>query len=859
MALTPGLNHEQLALSFTDITLDQLASGGSITFEDAALAISLRAVVGIMTTEEVTGIVVEVVDTITNRITGGIGDVLNPIGIGIGDIEDKVKEWIKDALGPIFDAIEEIGRKVAGAVSGTLTSIQNTVAGIGFRVSEGFQRVIAEASEIIDSLEGKILSPILSVLGEALAQIERIDDLVKDVVTTAVAPIIATTNAIIDNVEGFATALRDTLPALGLNIVEGLAQPIGLLNEGIESAAKAILNTFFADISEDVTNRVDAIVEFFEEEARDFPDIAKMFGPAQLSIGAVGGLIAGFALPMIFSNVASTALSPFSEKLRQRMNSLIRPALIGPTDAIQAAQRGFLEPEPANEILSKHGLPQTQIAPLFELLKQRPGTVDIVDFWRREIITDEEATTELRSLGWDDRYVAIIKEAAFPPPGVSDLIRMAVREVFSPEIAEQFGQFEEIPEAYLKWAKQVGLTTEWATNFWAAHWVLPSVQQGFQMLHRGVITDEDLERLFVALDVMPFWRANIKAISFRPFTRVDVRRMFSLGILDRAGVKRAYQDLGFDNDKAESMTEFTVRWVESTRKVEKDKERDLTKGDIIGLFNDGLLTEEVANGHLRTMGFSADEAELLIQREIVQELRQDRKADISLIVDQAKIKVLTFQEAQDRLNGLDLTRKEMERATIDVTRATSQRTRLPSKGDLDEWVQLELISLDQYTNELDNLGFPAKYVSLYTEAIQLETADDLLAAEEREARKAEPRPITKGNLDSLLRTEIIDIDEYQTGLETLRFDETAINRFVEQIIVEIEERRIADEARIARGEEAADKERLLSRVVLGKLLIKGIIQFPAYEEGLRQLGFSPESIELLVRLIRQKIEAAAEN
>ena len=691
-----------------------------------------------------------------------------------------------------------------------------------------------------------------------MAQIGRIDDLVKEAINTAVAPIVATTNAIIDNVEGFATALRDTLPTLGLNIVEGLAQPIGLLNEGIETAAKSILNAFFGDIASDVTDRIDGIITMFEEEAADFPDILKLTAPGALPVAAVGGLIAGFALPMILSNVASTALSPFSEKLRQRLNSLVRPTLIGPTDAIQAVQRGFLEADPANTILSRHGLPQAQIEPLFELLKQRPGTMDIVDFWRREILTDEQATTELHNLGWDERYIGIIKEAAFPPPGVQDLIRMAVREVFSPEIAEAFGQFEEIPSAYLKWAKQVGLTQEWATNFWAAHWALPSVQQGFEMLHRGVITDEDLERLFVALDVMPFWRAPIKAISFRPFTRVDVRRMFALGVLDRIGVLRSYLDLGFAPDKAENMTEFTVRWVESTRKVEKDKERDLTKGDIIGLFNDGLLTEEVAMGHLRTMGFSATEAELLIQREIVQELRQDRKADIALIVDQAKIKVLTFQEAQDRLNGLDLTRKEMERATIDVTRATAQRTRLPTKADLDNWFELSLMSLTQYEQELDNLGFPAKYVALYTEAIQLEEAEDLLAAEEREARKIEPRPITKGNLDSLLRTEIIDTDDYIDGLNTLRFDETAVNRFVEQITVEIEERRIEDEARIARGEEAADKERLLSRVVLGKLLIKEIIGFSAYELGLRELGFSPESIELLVRLIRQKIEAAEE-
>jgi len=596
----------------------------------------------------------------------------------------------------------------------------------------------------------------------------------------------------------------------------------------------------------------------FEEELDVAPELREITQPGILPVAAIGGLMAGFALPMILSSVASTALSPFAEKMRQRMNSLVRPALMNGTDIIQAEQRGFSTEELRNTILNRQGFPGDQQRVLIELMKTRPGTMDIIDYWRRELFDDATATTELTNLGWDSRYIAIIKEAAFPPPGVQDLIRMAVREVFSPEVAEAFGQFEEIPDPYLMWAKRIGLSDEWARNYWAAHWVLPSVQQGFEMLHRSVITEDDMEKLFVALDVMPFWREPIKQIAFRPYTRVDVRRMFSLNILDRPAVKRSYLDLGFDDEKAENMTEFTVRYVEGTRKVEKSRERDLTKGDIIGLFNDGLLSSESAENHLSQMGYSEAESSLLIKREIVQEMRSDRKADIKLIVDQAKIKTLSFQEAQDRLNGLDLTRKEMERAMIDVRRSTTERTRLPSKSDLDNWRELKLISPTQYVEELDGLGFPAKYVALYAEAIQLEEAEDILAAEEREAKKSEPRPVTKGQLDSLLRTDIIDTDQYQNGLAVLRFDPIAISDFTAQITIAIEEKRLEDEERLARGEEAAEKEKLLSRVVLGKLLIKEVIDLDAYEEGLTKLGFSVASVKLLVELIAGKLEELKE-
>ncbi|KKK48591.1 hypothetical protein LCGC14_3143580, partial [marine sediment metagenome] len=53
-------------------------------------------------------------------------------------------------------------------------------------------------------------------------------------------------------------------------------------------------------------------------------------------------------------------------------------------------------------------------------------------------------------------------------PGPSDLVRMGVREVFTPEIAERFGQFEDFPPAFGEWMAKQGFTEEWA-NFWGAH------------------------------------------------------------------------------------------------------------------------------------------------------------------------------------------------------------------------------------------------------------------------------------------------------------------------------------------------------------------------------------------------------
>lgn len=854
MALTVGLNHEFLATVFSETTIRDQARVGNITDDDATLALSFFPSTEPTAFEEfgasIQSFAADTEQTIIDEISLASGNA-SVTALGIFD---KIKQWIGDALDPIVGVLTAIPGKVRETLSDALGKIQGVASGITNAVVAITTGIAQDVRGIADSINDKVIQPVVDALGEAKTAIGQIDDKVKDAVNFAIDPIVSTTTAIFDQVKDFATALRDTIPDLA-GVLGGAIAAVG---DTIGDAVKGAFNTFvdatglggIKNVLE-VMGRIPELVNWSEGFS---PDIYEKAGSSVR--GEMEKNRAAMVLLMIpfINSLAQIVFSGQVERVQQASRGDANAGLIPISDMAMLHQRGLALLEDVELEGFRHGLNGKQIRHVLDITRLKPGTMDIIDYWRRELIAPEESIRRLRDLGWSDTNIDLIQQAAFPPPGVQDLIRMAVREVFTPEIAEQFGQFEGIPPLFIEWSRKIGLSEEWARNFWAAHWALPSVQQGFEMLHRNVIEPEDLERLFVALDVMPFWRKPLLDISFRPYTRVDVRRMFALGVLERPGVKRAYLDLGFNEEKAENMTEFTVRWVESTRKVEKEKERDLTKADIIGLFNDGLLEALVARQHLEDMGFDESEADLLISREELQELRRDRKADIKLIVDQAKIKVLTFNDAQDRLHGLDLTRKEMQRALIEVTRATTERTRLPSKSDLDSWRELTLITPDEYIRELDNLGFPSKYIALYDAEFGLEAAEDLLAAEEREARKAEPRPVTKSQLDSLRHTEIIGDDEYVIGLEVLRFSTTAVNDFLTQITIQIEERRLEDEARLARGERAAEKEKLISRVVLGKLLLKGVIFLPAYEEGLRQLGFSSDSIELLVRLISLKLE-----
>ena len=210
--------------------------------------------------------------------------------------------------------------------------------------------------------------------------------------------------------------------------------------------------------------------------------------------------------------------------------------------------------------IAKAGIHPDYITKYFDGVLTKPNTQDLIEYQLRVDPSLAGLDDELRKTGIHPSYFDVYKTLAHPIPPVQDLITMAVREAFTPEIASRFGQYEGLPSEYVEAAAKKGLTKEWAERYWAAHWTLPSIQQGFGMLHRGIINQADLSLLMRALDIMPFWRDKLIQLSYKPLTRVDVRRMHLLGTLDEGGVKQAYQDVGYNDRNASLMTDFTVRY-----------------------------------------------------------------------------------------------------------------------------------------------------------------------------------------------------------------------------------------------------------------------------------------------------------
>ena len=402
-------------------------------------------------------------------------------------------------------------------------------------------------------------------------------------------------------------------------------------------------------------------------------------------------------------------------RARQFMLNQLRPYYIRPEEAVAGYFRDNVTHERMFEMGAYAGFAAGEMKVKESISRPLLDSRDLQDLYLRGEIGEGFFKTYLGWHGYRPQDQEYLRALAYYIPPVPDIVRMAVREAFTPEIAQKYGQYEDFPPDFIAYAGKKGLSPEWAKRYWAAHWDLPSLSAGYEMLHRGVISPGDLHMLLRAQDVMPYWRDKLIAVSYHPYTRVDVRRMYDCGVLDAAAVKRSYLDLGYDSEKAENMTKFTIAWSTSD-------ERDLTKADILDGYKRKLISEAEAIDLLLGMGYAPQEARFYVAREEQKAIKAKRKQVLANVKKRFEKGTISEAEATSRLLEEGFTRAEIEEQ-IDlwiITRGEEVYT--PTVGDLKAFLKGRVITEDEFTKEMVAKGCSQKYISWYIASLRREAA-----------------------------------------------------------------------------------------------------------------------------------------
>ena len=342
----------------------------------------------------------------------------------------------------------------------------------------------------------------------------------------------------------------------------------------------------------------------------------------------------------------------------------------------------------------------------------KPSSQDIIAYELRQDASLSNLDGELRRIGIHENYFPLYKELAYQIPPVADIITMAVREAFSPIVATRFGQYQDFPPELELWAGKKGLSPEWAKRYWAAHWSLPSPQQGFEMLHRGAIGTDELNMLLRALDVMPFWRERLTKIAYRRVTRVDIRRMYKDGIISVKDVYESNRELGYTDRDAQRMTDFTVQWA-------LPKHASITRADILTAYKNRMISRAEASGLLEDMGEAYFHREFMLKAVDYKKGLELTGLQIAGINNLYKNRAYDQNKARDELLKLDLPSDEVDSLMEEwYYEIKAEPIRLWTTSQVLSFIKDNIITVERGRDELVNIGYDDEHINVYLRTIE---------------------------------------------------------------------------------------------------------------------------------------------
>lgn len=484
------------------------------------------------------------------------------------------------------------------------------------------------------------------------------------------------------------------------------------------------------------------------------PELKPLIDEIKSPTGEVGAMLAQSAGSSLIGSAIGSVIDYLLRPLTLGLSYAPDFRLLTPEQYLVLWLRGFIDEDYMERGLRGHGFGGERIKQLKELTQIRLDPNSIITAWRRDPENYTKLLSDLKDQGWSDDRIEALKffTLFYPPP--ADLIRWQAREVFEPEMRERYGLADELDRVEREPFYKAGMTDEQIDNYWYAHWEHASWMQIVEMLHRGLVTEEQVYDWFRVVEIPPFWRDLLIQTAYTWPTRVDVRRWWDMRTIDEARLRELYSgmgyrgknlddyvlwtkvyvafpdllsrwekgwltldevksqlvDMGMPPDRVEEMIQTRITPETAERTV---KERDITKTDIIKGVKQGVITRGEGAELLMDMGYDEDEAVYILEiniprdeEDVVVSERELTKADI---LKGLKAEVITREGARSRLLELRYSAADAEFLLkvfdAQVEPPKEPREREASKADIVAAVKKGLITPEDAYLMLQDIDF----------------------------------------------------------------------------------------------------------------------------------------------------------
>jgi len=458
--------------------------------------------------------------------------------------------------------------------------------------------------------------------------------------------------------------------------------------------------------------------------------------------------------PMISAPIWASVVTP----LRMRAN-LDYPYQVPTVGVLPYLRAKALITDEEYKLNMKYGaLDETWSGRMLKNTWRYPDFGDMRTMIHRGVKTWDDAKAALQMNLVATEYIDAYKTIIPSIPGVGDLVRFAVREAY-PD-AKTF------TEHYAKmstWIAAQGYDQYFADAFWTAHWVIPTVSQADELLHRGEISEAEHTGLYILNDIRPEDISALRRLTWSLPGRIEARWMFRWGEIDVSDLRDYLVKDGLNPEYADRVASAMAK-----QQFLTDINRETAN-----------IKADYARGYSVEAGLRRDLAALGMRSEIVEYHVQDALADRKRSILDGQLMTLRAQFSRGAIT-LAQAIADAEEIIVDKVARDAWVAELPTAKQV-------MIVEETFTTEVNRLVANAKYdyVRGYLEKPAMVSRLQLLGLPdtviEYHVMDADEDRQRKRNDDRL----IVIKDMWMKEVET---DFNQIEEWVSEIIVDVEAR-----------------------------------------------------------------------
>lgn len=531
-----------------------------------------------------------------------------------------------------------------------------------------------------------------------------------------------------------------------------------LVDELLGNLIRGGVTKFIEDYERDLVENNQELISFLLNNPNLPPEIRaflrKNFSTS--SQASIVGLIA-MALGAVVSIVLGM-LGPVSRSGEHVVDGILRTNRMSPDILIPSIWRVGPQSDRGYGDLYDLGWSAESIQRFEAILEPQVAESDLMRLYHRFDSTRGFVRSELSKRGWSGDNIERLIEASKVYPGLQDLVTMAVREVYNPGQRQALGLDSDFPSEFGRRAEQLGVDPEYARDYWAAHWQLPSLQMGFEMLHRlrpgrssNPVTIGIIDDLIKAQDYSPTWRNRLREISYTPLTRVDIRRIYATGGMSKEDVYEAYLDLGYDETNARRLADFAT--LETT-----GSGKDLTRSAIQNGYGKGLFTYNEAIELLIGLGYSEDEANYWLIYEDYQKQEKLDKLRTSVIELRFMAGEIDRLSAQNELINIGFPNDYVQNLLEEWRLQLAKRIKVPTKAELEDLYEANIISFEQMADYMIKRGYSNEVAGWLIALIDIRVEEKRQKELERAQKEQERLIAAENNTDYQLDKAQVDVE-----------------------------------------------------------------------------------------------------